>query len=160
MDTILPVGSTPRIHMAKGLLMSCGCPEHCSLCDFAKQAGADRSPGPFSLTTVLALDGVSLTSTSLSGFPAHLTPTSLRPDQLRMEGQLHWDQQLPQSVRPRDVAHDTGWRVRTGSFWRKGRGLHNPAVPYLTHFLPASVLWYVAVLWCQLSEFIHFMLEL
>lgn len=70
MDTILPVGNTPRIHMVEGLLTSSGCPERCSCFDFAKWAGAEGGSGPCLLLFWPWL-GFLLPAPPPPGFPAH-----------------------------------------------------------------------------------------
>lgn len=73
MDTILPVGNTPRIHMVEGLLTSSGCPERCSCFDFAKWAGAEGGSGPCLLLFWPWL-GFLLPAPPPPCFPAHHPP--------------------------------------------------------------------------------------
>lgn len=110
-DTILPVGSAPRTHMAEGLLTSSGRPEPCS--HFLCQTGKHGRPGARP-AAVPALDGVShqplpfLTSPRVP--PPHLSGQTSSGERRSFP----WDQQpllstlSPQRLGSQERDRDTG----------------------------------------------------
>lgn len=141
MDSILPMGNVPRIHMADGLLMSSGYPVPVSILP-SKQ----KQKEALGLTCCCSGPrGVSLISSSPSCFPTH------HPFSQLITSWAKWAQ-LIRSVSPRsagpalrlhslgsqDVEPDGGVLEGQALSWEIRRDLYNPVALWLNCFLPVA----------------------
>ena len=141
MDSILPMGNVPRIHMVDGLLMSSGYPVPVSILP-----NEQKQKEALGLTCCCSgPGGVSLISSAPSLFPStspplptrHLSGQTSTADKVSFT-KISRAHSLPPQSGSQDVEHDGGDLEGQALSWKITRDLYNAVAPWLTGFLPVA----------------------